>query len=79
MRERVRMDDGARVAAYVRWEQSGDGRRDCCSVTDGAVRQPGRRLLHLVSMKEGPGVKAHCQLADTFPVICRVSAVVSSA
>ncbi len=24
-------------------EQSGDGRRDCCSVTDGAVHQPGRR------------------------------------
>ena len=24
-------------------EQSGDGRRDCCSVTDGVIRQPGRR------------------------------------
>jgi hypothetical protein len=39
----VRIGAGARVAAFVRWEQSGDGRRDCCSGTDGAVRQPGRR------------------------------------
>jgi hypothetical protein len=27
----------------VREEQAGDGWRDCCSVTDGGVRQPGRR------------------------------------
>src|SRR5947207_957573 len=29
-------------------EQSGDGRRDCCSVTDGAIRQPGGGLPLLV-------------------------------
>jgi len=32
----------------VRREQSGDGRRDCCSVTDGAIRHPGDGLPLLV-------------------------------
>ena len=36
-----RLAAGALVAEFVRLEQCGDGRRDCCSVTDGAVRQPG--------------------------------------
>jgi transposase len=37
----------------VRSEQSGDGRRDCCSVTDGAVRQPGDGLPLLVRTISG--------------------------
>ena len=40
--------EGTCVAGFVREEQSRDGRRDCWSVTDGVVRQPGGGLSLLV-------------------------------
>jgi hypothetical protein len=44
-----RFQRGSRPAAGSRLkEQSGDGWRDCCSVTDGAIRQPGGGLPLLV-------------------------------
>jgi hypothetical protein len=33
-------------------EQSGNGQRCCCSVTDGAIRQPGRLAAAVIPTRE---------------------------